>query len=349
MTSSTLLLIPQLKAVESARAFMLRVASENAFPRMFSHEVHSLHATSSFLHRMKHRDQATFKKLLGRFAPSRAKAGLSHGGALGDDLIPASCLHARARQVCSLCLAESPWSRLDWEVKTVRACPLHRVMLARVCPNCQRSLEWNRSTLLHCFCGQALSSVAPSASTPWDITWAKHVMGATLVSRLGRQSPMLARRRAVPMRLSKLLLMSDVVGKVLLPEHLGDEASLKHLWPLTVRILEDHAYGAYLWDSIFLHAAGNPTRLAIDLLPGRRRDLVASSYKNLLADLALPHALRELPRKWRSMAITPRATRFFEVGCDGIGQDRMVSMRDDQPFDPVALSEVDEDHQEAVQ
>lgn len=342
MSTHGLLLLPQIKPAESVRAYMLRAAHENMHPRIYSAELQGLSYTGRFIHLLRARNPEMGQILTRRLAPKWKKPSIVVTALLGDDEIPLSCLHGRSRQLCPLCLGNAPWSRLEWEVKSNRACPVHRVGLVNDCPNCNRPLHWGRSELLHCYCGQVLSHIDTTEASRWDVKWAKLVQSATIVSRFGRQSPHLAVKKMIPTRLSKLLLMWDVVKHVLLPSLEDVDAVGDDILSLTTKILDDHAYSAYLWDSIFLHASRDPLELRCHLVPGRPKDAVVVAYRAMLADLALPHALRVLTTTRPKRVKAKTESRFFDIRRHGVGAYQLHKGEIDEDFDPFALGDVSE-------
>jgi len=342
MNTYQLLFLPQIRPVESVRAYMLRAASENMHPRIYSLELQGLPRTLRFIYQLGIQNPAMAQTLASRMAPKVSKPSMLATALLGDDEIPLSCLHGRLRQICPLCLDNAPWSRLEWEVKSNRACPMHRVMLVYECPNCNRPLYWGRSEMMRCYCGQALSNIDTNEASSWDVKWAKLVQSATIVSRFGRQSPQLAGKKNVPTRLSKLLLMADVVKHVLLPSLEDIVAFGDDIRNLTVKILSDQAYSAYLWDAIFLHAASDPLEMCSHLVPGRPRETVVSAYQSILAELALPHALRVLTTT-RLRRVKPEVDdRLFTVRRHVGGAEHLYKREMNEQFDPFKQANVSE-------
>lgn len=341
---SDLLLLPHRNVSESARGYLLRAAADNLLPRMFSRELTSLEAVCNFLEGLKRRDAPSYGKLEGKLTPTKCKRGKAIVCMLGQDTIPVSCLLRQTRRVCPLCLIETPWSRIEWEIRSVKVCPVHKLELVSVCPNCKHPLAWKRSTLMHCFCGQELVDIDSVGATSVDIRWAFHVRSAAAASRLNIRKPFATRRQTCPTRLSKLLLLADVLSKAFLPIHLEEEISGQHLLTLTVKILADSAYSAYLWDAIFIHASENPFRLEEYLTPGRHASEVIASYGHVLADLVLPTALRKEKLRCQAAATSLAARAFFDVREHGIGPDRYRAMHIGDDLDLISLLELN-DHQ----
>jgi hypothetical protein len=197
---------------------------------------------------------------------------------------------------------------------------------------------------MHCFCGQELIDIDSVGATSVDIRWAFHVRSAAVASRLNIRKPLATWRQTCPTRLSKLLLLADVLSKAFLPLHREEEITGQQLLTLTVKILADAAYSAYLWDAIFIHAAENPFRLAEYLTPGRHASEVIASYGTALAGLQLPAALRKEKLRCKAEAthLAPRA--FFDVREHGIGPDRYRAMHVGDDLDLISLLELN-DHQ----
>lgn len=63
-------------------------------------------------------------------------------------------------RVCSLCLAQAPHCKSQWELSLSTACHLHSVSLIESCPLCGGNLSWNRPSVTTCKCGGSLSSMS---------------------------------------------------------------------------------------------------------------------------------------------------------------------------------------------
>lgn len=347
MSASELLFLPSPKAAESVRGYMLRAAADHLYPRMFCNELETLDSSTRFILHLALRDRSLAEHLITRFARwGGKKPGERPFVMLGIDRFPARCLIAAYRQVCPLCLAERPHCRLEWEVKSIQACPTHRVALVKACPSCGQPLKWHRSELMHCFCGQPLHLIEPAGAPHWQVSWAKLIRAATYVSRMTVQPAKLAAMKIIPARLSKLLLMADVVRRVLLPEHIDERLNRERTWMFTAQILEDRPYSAYLWDVIFIYAAANPFDMAEILTPGRKSDAIKAAYRDLLPDLALPHALRELSTRRRPAVKRLDVKKFFDVRKHGVGAYRFQGTEACNDVDPYALIDAEEQMEE---
>lgn len=349
MTRHQLLFLPKLTGTESLRAYMLRAAEQNMHPRIYQEELETLSKSSRFVWGMSQQDKDIARTLARRLAPISALGpkGLATMVLLGDDQIPVSCLHLRTRQVCPFCLADDRRSRLVWELKAARACAIHRSRLVRICPGCERSLQWGRSQLMHCFCGQGLSQIEPDRASTWEVKWARLLEAATTVSRFGRSSPRIASTSNVPTRLSKLLLMADVVRHVVLPVLYDSETSQDKVWKAITRTLNDPPYRDYLWDAIFLHAARDPLQLSRNLTPGRSKSEVDAAYLGILDDLAFPDFLRPPATDRCRRASWDKAMSVFDAQVHGVGVRHLQRAGWHDEVDPFDLADVNEDWHEA--
>ena len=204
-----LLLAPPLEATESSRAYMYKAALANAYPRLYVGNALAL--AHSFVSLVENRDHELSQKLRCRLTPEPTTSGKGSLFYLGEDQLPLSEIRTSARNVCPHCLSEEPWSRGEWELKSYIACDKHGVRLIDVCDQCKRKLSWDRTELLHCFCGRSLTDIEPRGALSWETRWSVQV-GLSFresISRVHR----LASDRSVdpPLRLFKLLEMADVI------------------------------------------------------------------------------------------------------------------------------------------
>lgn len=204
-----LLLTPPLEATESLRAYMYKAALVNAYPRLYVGNALAL--AQWFVSLVENRDHELSQKLRGRLTPEPKTSGKASLFYLGEDQLPLSEMRISARNVCPHCLSEEPWSRGEWELKAYVACEKHGVRLLEKCDQCKRKLSWDRTELLHCFCGRSLTDIATQGALSWETRWSVQV-GLSFresISRVHR----LASDRCIdpPMRLFKLLEMADVI------------------------------------------------------------------------------------------------------------------------------------------
>lgn len=310
MNQTGLLLLPEPEMFESVRGYMLRAASENLLPTMFRRELETFKGTKSFISQMNQFNPEIAAHFTSRLLPLDVCkfSGISRAQ-LGNDFIPDRCLTISYRQICPDCFKEAPCSRIEWEIKSMQACPIHCIELASICPRCNKQLQWSGSGLLTCTCGQDLGLFPRKKVRTWQVNWATLVKRAvhTSLASLPHFKP--SDVKVMPVSLSKLLLMADVLIRALLPEHLGSNKSHEYRWMLTPDILNDSSYIAYLWDAIFIFAAANPLEMAKTLTPGRTADAIVASYQNLLPSLSLPYALRDLQPRSKRVA-RPVKARF---------------------------------------
>lgn len=59
----------------------------------------------------------------------------------------------KSRKFCPVCLKESRYWRVDWELKWMAVCVKHNVELVETCPKCFRPVPWNAQILSECRCG----------------------------------------------------------------------------------------------------------------------------------------------------------------------------------------------------
>ncbi|MFL9927163.1 TniQ family protein [Herbaspirillum lusitanum] len=89
---------------------------------------------------------------------------------------------AQSDAVCSVCLAESPYLRHQWEHTYVTACPQHHIQLVDQCDACGKHLSPERLYIGLCSCGQDLTSL-PRVPATRAQQWL-----SVLIASNGRQS-----------------------------------------------------------------------------------------------------------------------------------------------------------------
>jgi len=62
----------------------------------------------------------------------------------------------RSPQICHLCLKESNYAQLAWDLTLYTACIAHKICLTDHCPSCNKPLTWARNNLSICKCGKPL-------------------------------------------------------------------------------------------------------------------------------------------------------------------------------------------------
>src|ERR1043165_9547315 len=56
-------------------------------------------------------------------------------------------------KICPLCLTESGYCRLIWDIALATVCPTHRCLLIDYCQQCESYIPNNRSQVSTCVCG----------------------------------------------------------------------------------------------------------------------------------------------------------------------------------------------------
>lgn len=67
---------------------------------------------------------------------------------------------------CPACLQESAYWRAQWDLRFYLACSTHQLELITGCPQCKKTLRWNRATLLNCTCGFRFHEARTRPATP---------------------------------------------------------------------------------------------------------------------------------------------------------------------------------------
>lgn len=85
---------------------------------------------------------------------------------LDSDAMDNFVLHSRT-QYCPLCLKESGYHRIFWDLLPVTVCLKHEVILQSVCPTCKRTVTVNWVLRNKCECGEDLLSANPVFIAPY--------------------------------------------------------------------------------------------------------------------------------------------------------------------------------------
>lgn len=327
-----LLLLPNAKPTESVRAYMLRVGSLNAYPRLYSGITYPLTQADQFCAAVTDRNADLSMQLTGRVAYGALKSKNRSLVSFGEDLIPAHCIHIKERRVCPRCLSENGWGRCELELKAISVCTRHCVKLVDTCTRCGRRLEWGRTELMHCFCGQPLAALEIEPGQRSAYAWSRMVRKATMISISGRRAEVRQGRVMPPIRLSKLLFLTDFIRMALLPLKLAEACSEDTLWRLTLQILEDHEYIAYLWECLFLHAASDPLKMSARLSPGQSPESLIQAGAPLMDSILLPAAMKEVEFYKLKLQACKRSYReyFFDVRRHGVGVHRFGRWDDEE-------------------
>lgn len=95
------------------------------------------------------------------------------------------------RRWCSPCLREdmalarqsgepestAAWSRPEWDLQSVAACPRHLRKLSDACPACARAQDWLGPAIDRCQCGAYLAEEDGPPVSAMDVEWEKFVVG----------------------------------------------------------------------------------------------------------------------------------------------------------------------------
>lgn len=328
--SNSILLLPQIKDTESLRAYMFRVAQINAYPRLYTQGSTIYDSAAIFMKLVANRDPGLQGRLENRLAPPHTIMDINPPLRLGEEWIPSKYVLIRSRRVCPLCLRGTAWARIEWELKSFTACPQHRVELVSRCHSCNRNLTWNTTELLRCFCGHTLSAIQAKPATAYEVKWAQKIKLAVSFSIQGKAT-FKSKPTFESTRLGKLLLMFEVVKELFLARQSTRQGDARHQRQLAIQILVDDCFRRYLWEMMFLHAAGDPFSFTSKLQLGQGLGDLHRNYSHLISDLAVPHALIRRPRpvkvrsriqEWRNHVLNIK--RFYRNRVTGGAN----------PFDP---------------
>lgn len=81
--------------------------------------------------------------------------------------------------VCPACLQqdEVPFERLLWSFRPAPVCLDHGCLFLARCPACQRSLRWDRQSVMRCRCGQRLADLQPQGVSTQGVLLANWYLG----------------------------------------------------------------------------------------------------------------------------------------------------------------------------
>ena len=72
-------------------------------------------------------------------APSKQKRSLV---SVGISTLGMRCVVGQMRRICPQCVAERPWTPIEWELRVNTACHLHACLLVQKCSVCGTALAW---------------------------------------------------------------------------------------------------------------------------------------------------------------------------------------------------------------
>jgi hypothetical protein len=287
MRPEEFLLRPRPVDTESLRGFLSRLAAVNLVPRHFWPFMSRVETLTELTVGFAADDSVQPVALHQRIASHRSGQSFQ----LGYEALPRNCLLISGRRVCPGCLAEDGISRMEWEVKSNRACPRHRCLLVTRCPDCARWLAWHTSEITTCACGMELTGIVAQPAPRYEIRFSGLIGEAVRTSMKTREQALHGTNGGIPLRLEKLLLLRDVVQHVLIPKHIQQKPYRDQTRALVGSILHDRYYRDYLWDKVFLHAASDPMRLTEVLKPGRDVSAICREFGRLAPELYVPAQL----------------------------------------------------------
>lgn len=93
--------------------------------------------------------------LLRRLAPTDPEVGpFGKTITVLDHQIPYKALVQSGRRFCPACVAlDGVADRIEWSLRFVRACTIHRIQLVEQCAACGKRIRWGKAALDHCQCG----------------------------------------------------------------------------------------------------------------------------------------------------------------------------------------------------
>jgi hypothetical protein len=70
--------------------------------------------------------------------------------------IPRQSLEFVRSRLCPCCFFEVGYHNRIFDLRMLRACPIHKIELVEICPKCPTGLSWHRNFISHCPAGHAL-------------------------------------------------------------------------------------------------------------------------------------------------------------------------------------------------
>lgn len=101
---------------------------------------------------------------------------------------PMPLWNLRRRRFCSICLAEAPYWRAQWDLSLATACPKHKIPLRDACQRCGQHFDWTQHPALACpTCGAIIPGMPTrSRANPdeiWLSTELRRLLGGRKVGR----------------------------------------------------------------------------------------------------------------------------------------------------------------------
>lgn len=79
---------------------------------------------------------------------------------------------------CPFCIATIDYIPFYWEAYSYTTCHEHGCFMQNICPQCQRSVKWNRGTLRQCVCGFNLCETVPEMASPPEVKLCRSLAAA---------------------------------------------------------------------------------------------------------------------------------------------------------------------------
>lgn len=91
----------------------------------------------------------------------------------------APCLRDDVRKATAAGLPSetAAWSRVEWDMRSFVACPLHLVVLSERCPRCGAGQDWSGPAVDRCRCGGDLSRAVAPPMPAQRLEWERFVSG----------------------------------------------------------------------------------------------------------------------------------------------------------------------------
>ena len=324
-----LLVTPPPRPGESLRGFTLRVAERNGADSLFREHFETLrHCTAKAVH-LQRLAGASLMDLWRRVSCYEVGADRKVLVRIGNECFGSCMVRLSSRSVCPACVAEGWSSKCVWELHAYKACHVHGVLMASRCDGCSRKFVWNGSLSPNCTCGRALVDVSTGRATAWQRQLGEIIARAAARTLAFDQAAAFGDRSFDrTLRLDRLLLLMEVMRFVVLPKFVETQTALRpHVIScsadeLIATSLLDEDYRDYLWDAVFLHAAGKPFQMVEMLRPGNGGLAVAGHFGLCADELSLPRPMWDLAngmrrrRKSRARPFDPRlhGTNLWRAG-----------------------------------
>ena len=76
--------------------------------------------------------------------------------------LPTYNLYKQSSKVCPYCLADKPYCRKIWNLIPLTVCTIHHCLLLDICPQCDRTIRWERNSVNECkYCQLDWRSIEP--------------------------------------------------------------------------------------------------------------------------------------------------------------------------------------------